>query len=265
RKDARKEYILYCCEKLSSILLILSVINLFSIYLILSSSKGILVDNYYIERPKYGDEGKVVNLEANVDNLPLQIKVKVGERRFEDGTKINEIIKQSALAVESSILGANKSFNCINSKLNLVKSVPDFNVKVTWELDEKGIIKWNGDVENEGIKESGEVVTLIAHLNYYGVEAQHTINLRVMPKEYSTEQLITNSLQEVIKQRDSESLSNEVLVLPRTLDGKAISYKEDKGATSEMIFFLGIISAILIVFLSFMQLDRKRKDREIID
>ncbi|HEX3022975.1 MAG TPA: hypothetical protein VHP81_11350 [Lachnospiraceae bacterium] len=262
RKDARKEYILYCCEKLSSIILILSVINLFSIYLILSSNKGILIDNYYIERPEYGDEGKVVNLEANVDNLPLQIKVQVGERRFEDGTKINEIIKQSALAVESSILGANKSFNCINSKLNLVKSVPDFNVKVTWELDERGIIKWNGDVENEGIQASGEVVTLIAHLNYYGVEAQHTINLRVMPKEYSTEQLIANSLQEVIKQRDSESLSNEVLELPRTLDGKEIWYKENKKATSEMIFFLGIISAILIAFLGFTQLDRKRKDRE---
>ncbi|HEX3076809.1 MAG TPA: hypothetical protein VHQ24_08105, partial [Lachnospiraceae bacterium] len=67
---------------------------------------------------------------------------------------------------------------------------------------------------------------------------------------------------EVIKQRDSESLSNEVLELPRTLDGKEISYKENKEATSEMIFFLGIISAILIVFLSFTQLDRKRKDRE---
>ncbi|MGB8452711.1 MAG: hypothetical protein WCD89_10285 [Anaerocolumna sp.] len=244
---------LYLCNKVVMAVLIIFAGNFFAMISNLQdvNNKQIL-DGKYLQRPGYDEGTKSVELQVNIADKDLtvleeDVHIDVEENRYDK----EEIIKKFQYAkdyIDSHILNKNESPEKIQSDLNFISKIPKTGISVTWATENNKLIDTKGKIQNEDIKE-GVLVWVTAVLTYYDHTEEYTRYFKVLPKEYTKEELVRKSLTDALTVADEQSKTEDRLALPDLIQQQQVTWAEKTDNTGWMFLVSGVVLAIILYIL----------------
>ena len=225
-----------------------------------------------IQRNDYGKGSRTESLEAQVEGesekIPLEIEVK--ERQYQ-ATEVQEFFDKILEKLDKKILGANESFRHVDQNLNLVSSIEGEPVEISWELDRYDLMNVKGEIMKEAIDPEGETINLKAVLTYTENEAYQTSYQQavcVFPKTAEAKDEVASEISEKIQKNQEENASKETFALPKTVEGKKISYYFPFNSRGLVLVVMSILILILLWLLGKQrgkELEDQRKEQLLLD
>ena len=216
------------------------------------------INNNFVKREGYSAYNK--SYEVYVDGLldrEVLVKLPVSHRSYSD-EEIDEVFEKCMKVLESAILGNNPSIQEVSGDLNLINSIKEYGISVEWISETPELIDAMGTVNNENLKEAKDAV-LKVFLTDRKREAQYLINVRVIPKNYTKEELSIKKFMSKLEAIDKENISKEGYTLPDSFEGKKLSYRQEESKDIHIIWIMGIVIAILLYVKDMMALKDKRE------
>ncbi len=221
------------------------------------------VSNGIIQRNDYGKGSRKENLEAQVEGeaekIPLEIEVK--ERQYK-ASEVQEVFDEILAKLDKKILGANESFEHVDQNLNLITSIDGEPVEISWELDRYDLMNVKGEIMKNEIEPEGEVINLRAVLTYtenevYQVSYQQAVC--IFSKTIEGENEVAREISEEIQKNQEKNASKKTFTLPKTIDGRKISYYfpfETRGVV------LVVMAILILILLWFLQKQRSKEQKD---
>ena len=160
--------------------------------------------------------------------------------------------------IDSVYLGTNENADHITEDLELIDSVDELGLRVSWEIeDESDIVDYRGEIIDHRLDEP-VLVNLVATLSYedfFGIQKLSCKGCR-QGKKNETEKAI-ETIQEALDmlQRKSDTSS---LVLPETVAGYHLQHTGTMRLPV-LVFVLGGIFSILLVYKEYSDIRTKEK------
>ena len=215
-----------------------------------------------LSRNSYGDGSKteeiMVTAEDDIEEEPL--KVEIDERQYTP-SELKEVFDKSVKKLDTLILGANKSLDCINEDMQLLTNIPGESIEVAWELSRYDVMDAQGKLHREALKEEGTLVELKAVLIYTQDEerkAEYKTSVMIYPEEKSGKDLLMEQIKRAIETNETGSRTYKSVELPDHVNGKKITYKKKADQRSLAAAFLGVLAVILFVL---KEKDEVKKER----
>lgn len=208
-------------------------------------------------RDSYDGETKTQEVLVTVDGVLEKEKmvIEVDARQYSQ-SEIREAFDAVMGKLDVLVLGENRSFDRVESDLSLVKKVEGYPISIAWELDSYDIMDTSGKLLAEEIPESGVMVEIRGILSYDGQEAIYIRNINVFPRRQSEKEAALSNLRKEIQNQDEGSKETGSLSLPKTLDGKKVTWEYPADHTPLILFLLSVIVA------AFMPALKKQKEME---
>lgn len=250
----------YWHKKISIIILIIMLTNLFSIFYLINNTNPIIQNKRYLKRPPpgMGSENEEVNVylkgeeEKSIRNFTVEVQEKMHSKE-----ELLEMFKRSEEFLDEEILGENSSFSEIYYDLNLVTTIPDTSITVDWISDEFELLDSKGRINNENVGEWGREVNLKAKLSYDENELEYNRIIKIMPKTYTEEELIKQDLQRDIDLYSEKTRHDEFQELPNKTRGYDLMWESVGQAGSINLLVFALVLSIAMWFYQ----DQKLKDK----
>ena len=225
-----------------------------------------------IRRNDYGKGSRTESLEAQVEGkfekIPLEIEVK--ERQYQ-ATEVQEFFDQILETLDRKILGDNENFGHVDQNLNLVTSIDGEPVEIAWELDRYDLMNVKGEIMKDEIDLEGEIINLKAVLTYtenedYQVSYQQAVC--IYPKEAEEKDKVASEISEKIQENQEKNTSKETFSLPKTVNGKKISYYFPFDSRGLVLVVMSILILVLLWLLGKQkgkELEDQRKEQLLLD
>ncbi len=225
-----------------------------------------------IQRNDYGKGSRTESLEAQVEGesekIPLEIEVK--ERQYQ-ATEVQEFFDEILEKLDKKILGANESFRHVDQNLNLVSSIEGEPVEISWELDRYDLMNVKGEIMKDAIDPEGESINLKAVLTYTeneAYQASYQQPVCVFPKTAEAKDEVASEISEKIQKNQEKNASKETFALPKTVEGKKISYYFPFNSRGLVLVVMSILILILLWLLGKQrgkELEDQRKEQLLLD
>ncbi len=225
-----------------------------------------------IRRNDYGKGSRTESLEAQVEGksekIPLEIEVK--ERQYQ-ATEVQEFFDQILETLDRKILGDNENFGHVDQNLNLITSIDGESVEIAWELDRYDLMNAKGEIMKDEIDLEGEIINLKAVLTYTENEdyqASYQQAVCVYPKEAEEKDKVASEISEKIQENQEKNKSKETFALPKTVNGKKISYYFPFDSRGLVLVVMSILILVLLWLLGKQkgkELEDQRKEQLLLD
>ena len=273
-----EQIMLYWYQRFATILTVLALFNLLSLFgTLIDQGDTALMEGRYIERPDYGEGSSEVELNVAVtkekegtdQSIPdsQEVTISVGERRYTQA-EVEELFEKAIQYLQENVRGNNSSLETVSEKLNLYKSIPGTSITVTWIPADYKLISSDGSINNSEVSEEGVNTSIKAVLSYYEVKKEYQMNLHILPKQYSEEELFKQKLVEGIKSLSDKTAVDPLLELPRQIENYKLSWNQSNRNTGSSLFILGLAVTLLIWIYGEKQLEirvKKRKEQMLLD
>lgn len=255
---------IYLCNKVVIFTLILCVFNILSLFSYISTSANGSLKNNSIMRPLRSSESKTIKLdvymtEEDILVLTKEINLEVRGKKYSN-EEVHELITYAKSYIDSSILNENISAKEVVGELNLVSYIPDTDLLVDWYIENYELITSDGKVNNEELDEKTDTwVTAI--ILYDDIEVEYKIDLTVLPKVFTKEELAYKKLMEKVNEIDERTASEDLIELPNLIEGIEVLWEEKKESQGLSILLMGIVLAIITFLIYDKDLYDKVKER----
>ncbi len=241
----------YRLKKISEALMIVFAGNILALLLALNTGDaGKSLESLKIERNGFGEGERTVTLDIRVDGKTAEnsASIEVSERRYspEELLKAFEEIKKN---LPEKIRGENESLEMIRHDLVLPQRLEGYPVKIDWYSSDYDVMDSYGKIVEDYYDEKGTDIELTAALDYYGEHDEVSIPLKVFPRERSPEEALRSSVAKKIKDSDLESISSDMMLLPKEVNGKEINYSHPESRAGMTAIFLTLAFAVGIFYL----------------
>ncbi|MBE5957535.1 MAG: hypothetical protein E7254_01560 [Lachnospiraceae bacterium] len=233
----------------------------FIIYI--SSFMGTVIKFNYIRDNKEINEilreekiDKEMRIKAYISGEEETLLIDIMPKEYTEA-KVQEILQDVGEKLGRIMLGANESFEKVDSNLNLCNVVGDDRVSVSWESSDKSIIDDEGII-GEGVSEGGTEVELTAVLTFKNCTKEIKYKLVVFPEKNNV-----NLPHYVQKQVDALERSENTVTLPRKYRGQDIKYYEYNDDIGLLFIILGIITAVGVFVIKDRDLDSEIHKRNL--
>jgi len=197
-----------------------------------------------IERAGYDSANTEKLYVEGLEVEPVLMDISVEARRFGED-EIDDAMERCVDEMSTVILRDNKSLGEIYYDMDLVETMSDYGFKVTWYPEDRNIIQSNGVVKNEEIKEPVGTV-LSAEITDGTYTERYAFPITVMPRKYTNEELTLKGFLKEVSEADKSAATEPSVILPSSLDGRTISYKDSEERNYNFIWILGIVFAVLL-------------------
>lgn len=257
---------LYWCKKITFAVGTVVLINAFCIFAGVGFGEpGILHDGHYILRPSYGQGEEVYDLGVEIKEGGKEkrqgVKVTVEEQEYTEKVW-KKVLESAKKYLDEKVLSNNKTLDKVTEPLELINTIPNTGIKVTWETDEEGIIDSSGKINQELIEDKGEVVTLRATMKCKERTVEYIMKVHVFPKIETKEEKQNKEIQKVIDEIVKQSPTINKISLPTKIKNQDVSYHEKSSTGVGSLFFIGIILGVVIYFAMDRDLNSKMKRRD---
>ncbi|MBE5964427.1 MAG: hypothetical protein E7252_05750 [Lachnospira sp.] len=258
-----EEYIL---AKYSTILGVAIVLIIFLVGAFFVSDTGQQIVTKLARKDYFGGDS---NYEIHVkgENIDETITVNVSNRVMEK-EQVFEMFDELFEELKVIMLADNDSLLNVRSDLNLVKDLKDGAVKVKWNISDYSLISGTGKLNSANIKETGEMLCLVATLSYEEYYIDYRIDVKVFPPIYTEQESIIHELEKELTAINLKNQNEKDIVLPDRIMGKQLTYSVDKENDLPVLIALSVIILIL-VYLSFesniKKLNKERNTQLMLD
>lgn len=246
-KDKDKLYEDYQKKKmvLMGLIVMIGFVSALSLHLS-SRMETKLAEGARLIRNEWGAGDFKIILLARTEGWNRKISLSVRERQYTAAEK-EELMKELWSILSELIKGKNQDLRHVTTNLNLVTSVKGYPFRISWESGNQDRIESTGTVNRQGILKGGEWVTLRAFIKDKQQEVNDVfeINVFLLPETLTEEETFFRQLENELVREEMEDDSKKQLILPQSLDGKLINWKEQKKEYSFLIFLLFLLGAVI--------------------
>ena len=228
---------------------------------ITNGSESFLKSGNMIERTGYG--GLDREYELTVEGLsekPEKLTVEVGARQYTEA-EAKELFSSLIEEIPFIICGNNENLSSVREDLELVKSLPEYGVKLTWYPEDAELISYDGEVRNDGLK-SPISTSLRLIFSDGNTDSTYEIPVTVLPKLRDDKESLIADFQKTLSDENTKQINSGELVLPEEFEGRSLSYKKDADLTPLFIIFLGVVAAVSLAFKEKSEASARLKRRE---
>lgn len=243
---------IYLCKKIVYVIMIIFLTNFFSLIALVRESPAIhLIEGRYLERLEFGKGTNNADMKVRIGDgeetiLEKEMRIEISERQRTE-EELELLLKEGVTYLESVILLKNKEADAIKTDLFLPKVIPSTGIKITWMSEDKNIINDKGEINNTELL-APKLLWVRGILKVANQEVTYTRYFKIYPKEYSEEELIQKQLLEEIDRSNKNSRSDNKLSLPIEVGDHSIVWSLTEKKSNNFLFFLGVITALLIYF-----------------
>lgn len=262
-EDKEIVQILYWCKKLSLCLLMLSLFTGISFVTeIGKSGTNLLKESGYFLRQEKGEGEEYVDIEVSASEQEKQvISVTIPERTY-TRKEAKTALEEAEEYVKEHYLGENESNELVINNLNLMESIPNSLITISWQVIDGSCLSYNGEIDYTAMPKDGEVVNLMATLSYEEQEKELAFRVHIHPKCEFTEQEWREAIITAVEEAGEENSSEEKYILPTQILGKQVSYAENIESSAMTFLGIGIVVAIVIWIFYDKDLNDKRKKHD---
>ena len=257
-EDAEEMQILHWCKKMSTLFVVMTgCIGLICVTAFQGSGETFLKEGRYIERQKTGQGEKNVTINVSGDNREeTSVSVSIPEQSYTE-EQLAEKMEEAKAYVEQHYLGKNSSEQEITKNLNLITSIPNSAISVTWSSWDEEIITEDGILKNGRLTEE-TLCTVTAQLSYGEISEELNFDVLVLPAKRMSQEDWEQELELALEEAGVNNHTEEVMELPETIRGEKVSYKEPEEEQNYGVFLLlGLLVGIALWIA--MESDLKKK------
>ena len=204
--------------------------------------------------PGQGEEEKEyqVSVEGILEDYPMNVQVK--ERKLTSQER-QESFDKAKEELDKAVLGENKRKDEITKPLYLPKTLQNGGVEAEYYFSDYEIF----DAEGKLLVEPKEpvVVEVTAELSCQGETCLYEFFVQAVPRKKSREEQYRDKIRDALT-RENEEEGKAYLELPEEMEGKDVTWREEKENRSIMAVLLGAAGAVGI----FLTEKEKRKRKE---
>ena len=215
-------------------------------------------DISYIARKAQGQGSSMEELEVEVDGMEESLRFEVAEQEYTEA-EVEVLFAEVMEELDEIILGENESLDRVEYDLNLVRSLEDYPVQISWELDSYKVMDMDGNIQEADVVEEGTLVELRGNISYLGEEVIYVRNAMIYPRTLEGEELLFSEIKKAVQSAEEGSRKEKGFALPTEINGKALSWKTKATYQGVYVIVLGIV---LAAFLVYRQREDKRKEKE---
>lgn len=205
-----------------------------------------LAEGARLIRNEWGAGDFKITLLARTEGWNRKIVLSVRERQYTAAEK-KELMKDLWSTLPDLIRGKNMDLRHVTTNLNLVTSVKGYPFRISWESGNPNRIESNGTVKRQETSKGGEWVTLRAFIKDKQQEVNDVfeINVFLLPETLTEEETFFRQLENELVREETEDDRKKQLILPQSLNGKLINWKEQKKEYSFLVFLLFLLGAVI--------------------
>lgn len=248
----------YVKKQTRQLIWILSVILLLLCLIIWKRSGE---DRNSLLRPSFeeGMQTRTIEIELIKDGekWSMDQQIEIAPRQY--GAEEAEIcLKEAEAYLREYSIGRNESFSRVIHTLFLPERIPQFSVRVRWEFD-KNLIRPDGTIRQDDLKETGVKTDLKAVLTCSGREREVVISAVLYPKPKSEREAAEEEAAEAVRQAEREQEEEDFFCLPRTEKYRAVL--KEGGSVWKIILLFPLTAAALIKGMR-LQLEKEIKEKQ---
>lgn len=219
-----------------------------------------------IERNAYGEGTKKEEIDVYSEEEGRQhINIEVSERVYSDD-ELESVFHRATQKLDEIILGKNKSADYIDQDMDLVTSIPDMPIQISWELSRYDVIGVDGKIQKDYAEEQGCLVELKGILTYTEQpekQAVYESSVLVFPKDSGEEKSIVSIVVEEIQERDQETLTDSKVTLPEKCNGRTLQfYPKFEMRGMVLILMAAICTALIFLEEKEKEIKNEKKRKE---
>lgn len=206
--------------------------------------------------PGLGQEEKdyLVNAEGILEQYPMKIQVE--ERRLTKKQK-QECLEKAKQELDEVAAGGNASLEQVQQSLYLPETLQEGAVEAEYGFSDYEVFDSEGNLL--GDLKKPVLVEVTAELACQEERCLYSFFVRAVPREKSKQEVFADKLEGLIKQENGKT-DAEYLLLPGELEGKSLSWEEQKENRSFIGVFLGLAGGAGIILAE--KEKKKKKDME---
>lgn len=215
-----------------------------------------------VSRNSQGQGEREEKLKVRIGDTEENMTVTVGEQEYTQ-EQLDKVFREAGEMLEELVLGENESLDEVRSNLNLVGSLPDTGISVSWEVDEYEAMNQQGELKTENLTDEGTLVKLTAVLSYKEETAEVTFFARLYPPKLNQTEKQLKKLSEEIERMDEETKEDEYLSLPSDVDGIPVIWKYGRNFRAVGLLLIGAAAALFLYAAEQEKQKNRKKEREL--
>lgn len=215
-----------------------------------------------VSRNSQGQGEREEKLKVRIGDTEENMTVTVGEQEYTQ-EQLDKVFREAGEQLEELVLGENESLDEVRSNLNLIGSLPDTGISVSWEVDEYEAMNQQGELKTENLTDEGTLVKLTAVLSYKEETAEVTFFARLYPPKLNQTEKQLKKLSEEIERMDEETKEDEYLSLPSDVDGIPVIWKYGRNFRAVGLLLIGAAAALFLYAAEQEKQKNRKKEREL--
>ena len=210
-----------------------------------------------VERNAPGGGTQNYELEVDYRGTEEVVEIPVEEEKY-SREEILRLFDESIEKIEALTLGENESAENVSKPLSFPNQYGQ--IRIFWETEDPDLIGYNGQIKAELEEGESLVLNLLATLSMDDVSKIYSFPVVLTAPERSEQERLVARIREDVE-KNNDVYEKEVL-LPDTLDGSSISFRNKTGNNEIAFFILGLLGAVAIAVFYDRQLEQKVKKRQ---
>ena len=238
--------------------------------LILYTKSSEVSETGQIKRNDYGKGNKIIHMDVSDDcgYVSNNVDVTVSEKRY-TSNQLDEMIEDCVAQLRSKILSENDSLDHVCNNLKFINKLDEYPFSITYRTDKPLILSNKGYIDEDKLeKELTEnntdsvEIQITAEIKYYDYEVEDIFYVSVYRKELSEEETFIKHLESTLLEEDKLGIHDEFYMLPVSVDGRNISFREHEKNNEYVVLMITVVSAILIYYMKDRELNDEVTKRE---
>ena len=241
------------------LILPVSVLIIAVFYKLLSPGRDKTVDK--LQRPGYGEQMENYSLKALCDGEEYSIDIPVYPRKIPE-EQLQTYFDAAFEEICTRMPGENDSLNNVTKDLFFMDEIKEYGIQADYTTDNYSLINCFGEVMNKEADASGSVCKITVTLEYEDKIQSYCVNAVVFPPQYSGDEAFINNISEKIQHKDVESGEEEYLILPKEVNGKELTFIEERESRLPIVICLLLLLFLIWYYRKFIVKRNLEKARE---
>lgn len=221
-------------------------------------------DDYeYISELVRPDRGEILyELEVIQGESIDELQVYVGGRVLTD-EELEQVFAQAEKLLEERFLGENEGMDMIENPVNLIDTLPEYDMQVRWYIEDREVIDYWGNIYQGNEEKTTTVIATLVYEKEAGEEKSREYIYEPKVSPYSERQLHDIEIKEIFDTADADSANRDSVILPQSYNGRKLQYRiKKKNEVFRFVLIIPLIIAVVIIEKRSMQAGRKKKLQE---
>lgn len=254
----------YYIRKTATSAAIIAAGLLLSVMILISDVKHLeIISDNLVRRNGYGMGDREISLDVYADGKiqEKEKRITIAEKEYTEA-EILSIFQEISSGLEDRILGENPDADHVEYDLSLPDMDDTYPVSMEWLISDHDVLDAKGHIRDSFTDRSGRRVRLTATLSYGSVSRDIPFCVTVYPGHLDPADRLSRDIDTAISESAADSICQTDQVLPSTVNGHTISYRNSLPHNWLYILIISLLYAAVLYAGRDRDLTREVEKRE---